>query len=103
MDLPTDIILGKIPVSRGKGSSLPFFAGSETECVQRRFHGRRGGASAALGGTGKIRDARRTALSGLRQCPMFPPKTLPVSFDVKVVREPATHHANPAQSPHVHN
>jgi hypothetical protein len=35
------------------------------------------------------------------QC--FPPKTVPVSFDVKVVKEPATHHANPAQSPHIHN
>jgi hypothetical protein len=35
------------------------------------------------------------------QC--FPPKTLPVSFEVKVTRELATHHANPAQSPHVHN
>jgi hypothetical protein len=35
------------------------------------------------------------------QC--FPPKTLPVSFDVKVVKEPPEHHANPAQSPHVHN
>ena len=35
------------------------------------------------------------------QC--FPPKALPVSFDVKVVKEPPAHHANPAQSPHVHN
>jgi len=28
---------------------------------------------------------------------------LPVSFEVKVVKEPATGHKNPAQSPHVHN
>ncbi len=33
----------------------------------------------------------------------YPPKTLPVSFEVKVVKEPPEHHANPAQSPHVHN
>jgi hypothetical protein len=33
----------------------------------------------------------------------YPPKTLPVSFDVKVIKEPAAHHANPAQSPHIHN
>jgi hypothetical protein len=26
-----------------------------------------------------------------------------VSFEVKVIKEPAEHHANPAQSPHVHN
>ena len=35
------------------------------------------------------------------QC--FPPKTLPVSFDVKVVKEPPGPRHNPAQSPHVHN
>jgi hypothetical protein len=35
------------------------------------------------------------------QC--FPPKTLPVNFDVKVVKEPPGPHKNPAQSPHVHN
>jgi hypothetical protein len=35
------------------------------------------------------------------QC--FPPKTVPVNFDVKVVKEAAMHHKNPAQSPHVHN
>jgi len=34
------------------------------------------------------------------QC--FPPKTLPVSFEVKVVKGATTHHANPAQSPHAH-
>ena len=34
------------------------------------------------------------------QC--FPPKTLPVNFDVKVVKQPAAHHKNPAQSPHAH-
>jgi hypothetical protein len=34
------------------------------------------------------------------QC--FPPKTLPVTFDIKVVKEPPRPHKNPAQSPHVH-
>jgi hypothetical protein len=34
------------------------------------------------------------------QC--FPPKTLPVNFDVKVVKEPAAPRHNPGQSPHVH-
>ena len=35
------------------------------------------------------------------QC--FPPKALPVSFDVKVVKEKSVGGHNPAQSPHVHN
>ena len=33
----------------------------------------------------------------------YPPKNLPISFDVKVAKAPATLHAsNPAQSPHAH-
>jgi len=35
------------------------------------------------------------------QC--FPPKTLAVSFDVKVVKEKPTGGRNPAQGPHVYN
>src|SRR5580692_493108 len=32
----------------------------------------------------------------------YPPKQLPVSFDVKIAKAPAAHVANPAQSPHAH-
>ena len=32
----------------------------------------------------------------------YPPKTVPVSFNVKVARTPPAHSANPAQSPHAH-
>jgi len=33
----------------------------------------------------------------------YPPKNLPVSFDVKIAKAPPAHVANPAQSPHAHN
>ncbi len=33
----------------------------------------------------------------------YPPKNLPVSFDVKIAKAPPAHKANPAQSPHAHN
>jgi hypothetical protein len=32
----------------------------------------------------------------------YPPKQLPVSFDVKIAKAPPAAHANPAQSPHAH-
>ena len=33
----------------------------------------------------------------------YPPKNLPVSFDVKIAKPPSTSHpSNPAQSPHAH-
>jgi hypothetical protein len=33
----------------------------------------------------------------------YPPKQLPVQFEVKVVKAPRATAKNPAQSPHVHN
>lgn len=32
----------------------------------------------------------------------YPPKLLPISFDVKIAKAPPAHIRNPAQSPHVH-
>lgn len=32
----------------------------------------------------------------------YPPKQLPISFDVKIAKAPAAGHKNPAQSPHAH-
>lgn len=32
----------------------------------------------------------------------YPPKQLPISFDVKIGKAAAAHHSNPAQSPHAH-
>ena len=33
----------------------------------------------------------------------YPPKKIPVQFEVKVVKAPPPHRKNPGQSPHVHN
>ena len=34
----------------------------------------------------------------------YPPKNLPLQFEVKVAKPlPTTHRRNPAQSPHIHN
>jgi Disulphide bond corrector protein DsbC len=32
----------------------------------------------------------------------YPPKTLPISFDVRIAKAPRAHSKNPAQSPHAH-
>src|SRR5216683_6449686 len=32
----------------------------------------------------------------------YPPKQLPISFDVKIAKAPPARHKNPAQSPHAH-
>ncbi len=33
----------------------------------------------------------------------YPPKQLPISFDVKIAKAPPAPHRNPAQSPHAHH
>ena len=103
MDVPTDIILGKIEYPDGQDLTFPFspdeklsvYSGDFTIAVAvHPLH-------AVVPGKYVMHGVLRYQACDNAQC--FPPKTVPVSFEVKVVKEPPTHHANPAQSPHVHN
>ncbi len=103
MNLPTDIVLGKIDYPEGKDLSFPFSPDQKLNVYSGDFT-----IAVAVHPLHAVQPGKYVMHGVLRyqacdnaQC--FPPKTLPVSFDVKVVKEPATHHANPAQSPHVHN
>lgn len=103
MDLPTDIILGKIDYPAGQDLSFPFSPDEKLNVYSGDFtvalavHPLR----SVVPGKYVMHGVLRYQACDNAQC--FPPKTLPVSFEVKVVKEPATHHANPGQSPHVHN
>jgi hypothetical protein len=103
MDLPTDIILGKIAYPEGQDLTFPFSPDEKLSVYSGDFtiavavHP----LLAVTPGKYVMHGVLRYQACDNAQC--FPPKTVPVSFEVKVVREPATHHANPAQSPHVHN
>jgi hypothetical protein len=103
MDLPTDIILGKIDYPAGKDLTFPFspdetlnvYSGDFTIAVAvHPLH-------AVVPGKYVMHGVLRYQACDNAQC--FPPKTLPVSFEVKVVKEPPGPTHNPAQSPHVHN
>jgi hypothetical protein len=103
MDLPTDIALGKIGYPVGQDLSFPFspdeklnvYTGDFTIAVTvHPLH-------SVVPGKYVMHGVLRYQACDNAQC--FPPKTVPVNFDVKVVKEAAMHHKNPAQSPHVHN
>ena len=103
MDLPTDIILGKIEYPPGEDKNFPFspdeklsvYSGDFTIAVAvHPLH-------SVVPGKYEMRGVLRYQACDNAAC--YPPKNLPVNFEVKVVKEPAGHHANPAQSPHVHN
>lgn len=103
MDLPTDIILGKIDYPAGQDLSFPFspddalnvYTGDFTVAVAvHPLH-------AVVPGKYIMHGVLRYQACDNAQC--FPPKTVPVSFEIKVVKEPPGPRHNPAQSPHVHN
>jgi hypothetical protein len=103
MDVPTDIVLGKIDYPEGKDLKFPFspdeslnvYSGDFTINVAvHPLH-------SVVPGKYVMHGVLRYQACDNAQC--FPPKNLPVSFDVKVVKEPAGPRHNPAQSPHVHS
>ncbi len=103
MDLPTDIVLGKIEYPPGKDLTFPFSPDEKLNVYSGDFtvnvtvHP----LSSVSPGKYLMRGVLRYQACDNAQC--FPPKTLPVSFEVKVVKGPSSHGANPAQSPHIHN
>jgi hypothetical protein len=103
MDVPTDVALGKIEYPPGQDLSFPFspdealnvYTGDFTVKVDvHPLH-------SVVPGKYVMHGFLRYQACDNGQC--FPPKNLPVNFEVKVVKEPPGHHANPAQSPHIHN
>ena len=104
MDLPTDIVLGKIQYPAGEDRAFPFspyeklsvYSGDFTIAVA--VHP----LLSVVPGKYEMRGVLRYQACDNAAC--YPPKNLPVSFEVKVVKEPASsQRSNPAQSPHVHN
>ncbi|HEY1676666.1 MAG TPA: disulfide bond formation protein DsbC [Candidatus Sulfotelmatobacter sp.] len=103
MDLPTDIVLGKIDYPDGKDLTFPFspneklnvYSGDfEIKLMVHPLH-------SVTPGKYVMHGMLRYQACDNAQC--FPPKNLPVNFDVKVIKEPPGPRHNPAQSPHVHN
>jgi len=102
MDVPTDIALGKIAYPPGQDVSFPFSPDEALNVYTGDFkitlivHP----LQSVVPGKYVMHGALRYQACDNAQC--FPPKNLPVSFDIKVVKEPPGPRHNPAQSPHVH-
>ena len=102
MDLPTDIILGKIGYPAGQDMSFPFSPDDALNVYTGDFT-----IAVAVHPLHSVVPGRYIMHGFLRyqacdnaQC--FPPKNVPVSFEIKVVKEPPGPRHNPRQSPHVH-
>jgi len=103
MDLPTDIILGKIEYPAGEDMTFPFSPDEKLSVYTGDFTIAVGvhPLHSVVPGKYVMHGVLRYQACDNAAC--YPPKNLPLSFEVKVVKEPPAHKANPAQSPHVHN
>jgi hypothetical protein len=103
LDAPTDIVVGRITYPAGEEMSFPFapneqlsvYTGDFTLAVMVRP------LSGVLPGKYEFRGQMRYQACDHAAC--YPPKNLPVQFEVKVVKPPPPARKNPAQSPNVHN
>ena len=102
MDPPTDIVLGKIEYPDGVDVSFPFSPDTKLNVYSGDFtiHLMVHPLVSVVPGKYAMRGVLRYQACDNAQC--FPPKTLPVNFDIKVVKEPPAPRHNPKQSPHVH-
>ncbi len=102
LDVPTDIVVGRIGYPAAQSMSFAFapdeklsvYSGSFDVAVNVRP------LSSVLPGKYEFRGRLRYQACDNASC--YPPKSLPVSFEVKVLKAPPPRTANPAQSPHVH-
>jgi hypothetical protein len=104
MDLgsATDIVLGKIDYPQGQDVSFPFSPDEKLNVYTGDFtitlsvHP----LKSVVPGKYALHGMLRYQACDNAAC--YPPKTLPVNFEIKVVKEKAGPRKNPAQSPHVH-
>jgi hypothetical protein len=102
LNAPTDIVIGRVTYPAGEEMAFAFapdeklsvYSGAFTIGVIVRP------LASVLPGKYEFRGKLKYQACDKAAC--YPPKELPVEFEVKVVKGPPPHVKNPAQSPHVH-
>ena len=99
MDLPTDIVLGKIEYPAGQDVSFPFSPESKLNVYSGDFtiNLMVRPLTSVVPGSYAMHGVLRYQACDNAQC--FPPKTLPVTVDVKVVKQPTTPRAQSRAEP----
>jgi len=103
LDAPTDIVLGRVTYPEGQEMSFAFAPNEKLSVYSGEFDLAvmvRPLAS-VLPGDYEFHGQLRYQACDNAAC--YPPKQLPVRFEVKVVKAPPPPRKNPAQSPHIHN
>jgi hypothetical protein len=99
---PTDIVVGKVIYPPGEEMSFPFAPEEKLSVYTSVFI--LGVVVRPLASVvpGKYAFHGQLKYQACDKAACYPPKQLPVDFQVKVAKSSAAHGKNPAQSPHVH-
>jgi hypothetical protein len=103
LDAPTDIVIGKIVYPEGSLVSFPFAPTEKLSVYSGTFPISILVRPLASVLPGKYALRGRLKYQACDNAACYPPKELPVQFEVKVAKAPPAYRRNPAQSPHAHN
>jgi len=103
LDAPTDIVLGRITYPEGKEMSFAFAPDEKLSVYSGEFDVQVMVHPLANVLPGKYAFRGELKYQACDNAACYPPKKLPVVFDVRVVKAPPPAKRNPAQSPHIHN
>ncbi|HUJ94581.1 MAG TPA: protein-disulfide reductase DsbD domain-containing protein [Terriglobales bacterium] len=102
LEAPTDIVVGKITYPDGEEMSFPFSPNDKLSVYTGEFPLQVVVRPLSIVVPGKYMLRGELKYQACDNAACYPPKKLPVEFEVKVVKAPPPARKNPAQSPHVH-
>jgi hypothetical protein len=102
LNAPTDIIIGKVAYPPGQDMSFAFAPEEKLSVYSGEFGLRVTVRPLASVVPGKYVIRGQLKYQACDNAACYPPKQLPVSFEVRVAKKAAAPRPNPAQSPHVH-
>lgn len=102
VEATTDIVIGKTTYPEGQDMSFAFAADEKLNVYTGDFN-----VDVLVRPLRSVQAGKYIVRGTLKyqacdNAACYPPKQLPVSFDVKIAKAPPAPHKNPAQSPHAH-
>jgi Thiol:disulfide interchange protein DsbD, N-terminal len=102
LNAPTDIVIGRVGYPAGQEMSFAFAPEDKLSVYTGEFP-----VTVEIHPLAGVLPARYMIHGELRyqacdNAACYPPKKLPVQFEVKVIKAPPPHRKNPGQSPHIH-
>lgn len=103
LDAPTDIVIGRITYPAGQDRSFPFAPNDKLSVYSGDFE-----VGVTVRPLHNVLPAKYAIHGFLKyqacdNAACYPPKQLPVTFEVKILKGQGPRKKNPAQSPHAHS